>query len=58
VLGSFPLLTDPFFGTMAVCIMFGLSFACVLTLIVMPALYTIFFGVRQETGERQLPVRP
>jgi multidrug efflux pump subunit AcrB len=50
VLGSFPLLTDPFFGTMAVCIMFGLSFACVLTLIVMPALYTIFFNVRQESA--------
>jgi multidrug efflux pump subunit AcrB len=50
VLGSFPLLTDPFFGTMAVCIMFGLSFACVLTLIVMPALYTIFFNVRRETA--------
>jgi len=45
VLGSIPLLTDPFFGTMAVCIMFGLSFACVLTLVVMPALYTIFYGV-------------
>jgi multidrug efflux pump subunit AcrB len=45
VLGSIPLLKDPFFGTMAVCIMFGLSFACVLTLIVMPALYTILYRV-------------
>lgn len=45
VLGSIPLLKDPFFGTMAVCIMFGLSFACVLTLLVMPALYTIFYRV-------------
>ena len=38
-----PLLTDPFFGAMAVCIMFGLSFAGVLSLIVMPVLYAIFF---------------
>jgi multidrug efflux pump subunit AcrB len=47
VLGSIPLLKDPFFGSMAVCIMFGLSFACVLTLIVMPVLYAIFFNVHE-----------
>ena len=47
VLGMIPLLQDPFFGAMAVCIMFGLSFACVLTMIVMPVLYAIFFGVRE-----------
>jgi len=47
VLGSIPLLTDPFFGAMAVCIIFGLSFAAVLSLIVMPVLYAIFFGVRE-----------
>jgi multidrug efflux pump subunit AcrB len=45
VLGMIPLLKDPFFGAMAVCIMFGLSFACVLTMLVMPALYSIFYGV-------------
>jgi multidrug efflux pump subunit AcrB len=42
-----PLLKDPFFGTMAVCIMFGLSFACVLSLIVMPVVYAIFFDVHE-----------
>jgi multidrug efflux pump subunit AcrB len=46
VLGMIPLLTDPFFGAMAVCIMFGLSFAAVLSLIVTPVLYAIFFGIR------------
>jgi multidrug efflux pump subunit AcrB len=45
VLGSIPLLTDPFFGAMAVCIMFGLSFAAVLSLLVTPVLYAIFYGV-------------
>lgn len=45
VLGMIPLLTDPFFGSMAVCIMFGLSFAAVLSLIVTPVLYSIFFGI-------------
>jgi multidrug efflux pump subunit AcrB len=46
VLGMIPMLTDPFFGSMAVCIMFGLSFAAVLSLIVTPVLYAIFFGVK------------
>ena len=49
VLGMIPLLKDPFFGAMAVCIMFGLSFACVLTLLVMPARYSIFYDVREDT---------
>jgi multidrug efflux pump subunit AcrB len=47
VLGMIPLLKDPFFGAMAVCIMFGLAFACVLSLIVMPTLYAIFFNVHE-----------
>jgi multidrug efflux pump subunit AcrB len=51
VLGMIPLVTDPFFGAMAVCIMFGLSFAAVLSLIVTPVLYAIFFRVR-ETDDR------
>ena len=46
VLGMIPMLTDPFFGSMAVCIMFGLSFAAVLSLIVTPVLYAIFFRVK------------
>ena len=48
VLGSFPLVTDPFFGAMAVCIMFGLSFAAVLSLIVTPVLYAIFFRIKEQ----------
>jgi len=47
VLGMIPLLTDPFFGSMAVCIMFGLSFAAVLSLIVTPVLYAIFFKIHE-----------
>ena len=48
VLGMIPLLKDPFFGAMAVCIMFGLSFAAVLSLIVTPVLYAIFFGIHRS----------
>jgi multidrug efflux pump subunit AcrB len=51
VLGSIPLLYDPFFGAMAVCIIFGLSFAAVLSLIVMPALYAIIFRVEEPAKQ-------
>ncbi len=47
VLGMIPMLTDPFFGSMAVCIMFGLSFAAVLSLIVTPVLYAIFYRIHE-----------
>jgi multidrug efflux pump subunit AcrB len=45
ILGMVPLLTDAFFVSMAVTIMFGLGFATVLTLVVVPVLYAIFYRV-------------
>jgi multidrug efflux pump subunit AcrB len=48
VLGMIPLVTDPFFSSMAVTIMFGLSFAAVLSLLVTPVLYAIFYGIRED----------
>ncbi len=47
VLGMLPLLTDAFFKAMAVVIMFGLSFATVLTLIMVPVLYSLFFNAKE-----------
>jgi multidrug efflux pump subunit AcrB len=46
VLGLVPLLKDAFFVSMAVTIMFGLTFATVLTLIFVPVLYAIFYKIR------------
>ena len=43
VLGLLPLVFDVLYEAMAVTIMFGLAFATVLTLIVVPVLYSIFF---------------
>jgi hypothetical protein len=43
---SYTLLSDKFFLDMAVVIMFGLGFATVLTLIVAPVLYAIFFNIK------------
>ena len=52
VLGMIPLLMDPFFSGMAAVIMFGLAFACVLTMIVVPVLYAVIFRIRvPETVE-------
>jgi len=48
VLGVAPLLVDPFFHSMAVTIMFGLTFATGLTLVVVPWLYAGFFRIRSD----------
>jgi multidrug efflux pump subunit AcrB len=45
VLGMIPLLADAFFVAMAVTIMFGLAFATVLTLVIIPVLFAVFFNV-------------
>ena len=43
IFGSIPLLFDVVFGGMAATIVFGLSFATLLTLFVTPALYAVFY---------------
>ncbi len=59
VLGMVPLIRDPFFGPMAVTIMSGLTFATVLTLIVTPVTYSIFFGITDpDPKSPSLPPRP
>ncbi|WP_087016314.1 efflux RND transporter permease subunit [Thaumasiovibrio subtropicus] len=51
ILGVAPLLIDPFFKSMAVTIMFGLLFATVLTLIVIPLNYAVFFKIKPDDKE-------
>ena len=48
ILGMSPLLTDAFFQSMAVVIMFGLGFATLLTLVVLPVLYCVFYGIKEQ----------
>ncbi|MDD5728925.1 MAG: efflux RND transporter permease subunit [Victivallales bacterium] len=48
VLGMVPLLWDAFFAPMSVAIMGGLTFATVLTLVVVPVLYCTFFKIKKE----------
>ena len=45
VLGVIPLFFDAFFQSMAVVIVFGLTFATLLTLLIIPLLYTIFMKI-------------
>ena len=50
ILGMAPLFLDAFYVAMAVTIVFGLLVATVLTMIVVPVLYAIFFKVKDDGG--------
>jgi len=52
ILGMLPLLFDNFFASMAVVIMFGLGFATLLTLVVVPVMYALVMRVPTETSNR------
>ncbi|WP_372870274.1 efflux RND transporter permease subunit [Shewanella sp.] len=45
ILGMLPLITDAFFESMAAVVMFGLGVATILTLIIVPVFYLIFFKI-------------
>ena len=51
ILRMIPLLFDAFFESMAVVLIFGLGFATILTLIVVPVLYTLAYGIRPGREE-------
>ncbi|MEH6628099.1 MAG: efflux RND transporter permease subunit [Motiliproteus sp.] len=51
VLGVIPLFFDPFFQSMSVVLVFGLSFATLLTLIIVPVLYAVFFNIKAGETE-------
>ncbi|MBR1926751.1 MAG: efflux RND transporter permease subunit, partial [Bacteroidales bacterium] len=47
ILGMVPLLRDVMFGSLAACIMGGLAFGTVLTLVFVPVLYSLFYKIRK-----------
>jgi multidrug efflux pump subunit AcrB len=55
ILGMIPLATNVFWGPMAITIMGGLFVATVLTLLVVPALYALWFRVRENEAEPAVP---
>ena len=46
ILGMLPLVTDAFFAAMAVTIMAGLTFACIVTLFAVPLFYACFYRIK------------
>lgn len=52
VLGVIPLFGDAFFRSMAVVLVFGLTFATLLTLIVVPVLYSVVMNIRPAETAR------
>ena len=48
VLGLAPLLRDVFWISMAVTIMFGLTFGTILTMVVVPVLYALLYKVKED----------
>jgi multidrug efflux pump len=56
ILGMIPLARSLFWGPMAITIMGGLFVATVLTLLVVPALYALWFRVREDEPEREAAV--
>jgi multidrug efflux pump subunit AcrB len=47
VVGMFPLLSDPLFGSLAVTIMCGLTVGTIITLVFLPVVYALFFKIRR-----------
>ncbi len=45
ILGMIPLITDPMFNSTAIVIMFGLLIGSIITLVVVPVLYTVLYRV-------------
>jgi multidrug efflux pump subunit AcrB len=46
VLGVIPLLSDVFWVSMSVVIMFGLTLGAVITMVLLPTIYSLLFGIR------------
>ena len=51
ILGMAPLISDPMYGSMAVCIMAGLAMGTVIILVFLPILYSTIFKVKKPKDE-------
>jgi multidrug efflux pump subunit AcrB len=50
VLGVIPLLTDVFWVSMSVVIMFGLTLGTIITMLLLPTIYSLLFGIRNPAN--------
>lgn len=53
-LGVIPLFFDAFFQSMAVVLVFGLSFATLITLLIVPVLYAVFMNVSTKESRHEI----
>ena len=51
ILGMIPLVNDDMFGALAVTIMGGLFIGTIITLVILPILYSLFFRIKQTEAE-------
>ena len=51
IVGMLPLVSDPMYGSMAVSIMAGLTMGTIITLMLLPVFYAIFFKVTKPQTE-------
>ncbi len=57
VLGGIPLFCDAFFQSMAVVLVVGLSFATLMTLVLLPVIYAAVFKIGKDETARQVVVQ-
>lgn len=57
ILGMIPLVNDDMFGALAVTIMGGLLIGTIITLIILPVLYSLFFRIRPPAQEKEPTVQ-
>lgn len=50
IVGMAPLLTDPMYSSMAVCIMGGLTMGTIITLLLLPLFYTSIYKIKRPTA--------
>lgn len=53
ILGMLPLVIDPMYGSMAVAIMAGLTMGTIITLLLLPVFYAVFFRVTNPHKDQQ-----
>ena len=54
ILGMLPLIFDPMYGSLAVTVIGGLTFGTIITLVLLPIFYAIFFRIKNPYNEKNI----
>ncbi|MFN3482993.1 MAG: efflux RND transporter permease subunit, partial [Rhabdaerophilum calidifontis] len=58
MIGAVTILTDPIFQGLAISLLFGLASSTLLTVLVIPAIYIVLRGEKQNTRQRNETILP